>query len=87
MPFNQQRGWLRREVSWIAVHDELPKVGKCVIACDSSGRVGEAFLSKANKWIWMKTDDAKNITHWMEFPGVPAQFELNRVASTLSQRS
>jgi len=71
--------WLERKVKWIEAIDGEPPIGRCVLATNAAGRVGEAFRGRNRKWRWSHGDVAPDITHWMELPTSPAQFELDRV--------
>lgn len=73
-------GWLERTVRWIAVTDSVPPMGRCVLATTVGGVAHEAYLNRKGKWRWSHGSDALSITHWMELPTAPAQFELNRVS-------
>lgn len=80
--------WLERKVNWIAASDDLPKKGHGVLATDVTGRIYIAYVNSRGKWMRISQFDDKSksvVTHWMEYPNPPAQFELMRVNDLLDK--
>lgn len=75
--------WLERSASWMAVTDNVPPIGRCVLAAANSGVVHEAYRTAGGRWRWSHGNNATVVTHWMELPSPPAQFELNRITKLL----